>query len=88
MATLNDLRDQIFAAAGRLTGSYPTMSQQSALVDAYNEAGGPPYARARHALEAVLDVKLDDRELVQKSASVDRVNLAIQNLKRVKAKGK
>lgn len=86
MATLNELRDEMFRAAERLTGIYPSATTREALIDAYNSATGEPYHRAKHALTTVLNTTIDSPELLEKSASVDRVMLALRNLKNIKAK--
>lgn len=84
MASMDDVRDEMWAAASRILGRAPTQGEKDKLVEAYNALTGDDiFARCKAALEKVLGVDLNVRVLLEKTASVDRVRNALANLKAI-----
>jgi len=89
LADMNDVRDELFRAAARVLGRQATQDEQSALIDAYNAAAGTIYDRCIISIESVSGVDLrKNPQLLEKSASVDRVRMALANLQAVAAQVK
>ncbi len=85
MADLTNVRDELIAAAARILGRPLTPKEEQELIDAYNRTSGEIFDRCKDALEEVCDVDLSVRELMEKAASVDRINLALRNLRNIAA---
>ncbi len=87
MADMDDVRDELFRASGRIIGRGLTDSEESALLEAYNrQKSGSIFEKCARAIEEVFNVDLGGRELIEKAASVDRVRNAIANLRALAAR--
>ncbi len=86
MADMDDVRDELFAAASRIIGRQPTAREQQAIIESYNgRSDSSIFLRGVGSLEDVYDIDLEVRVLLEKSASVDRVRHALANLRAIAA---
>jgi hypothetical protein len=84
MSNMNGVPDELFRVSRIVLGRQLTDSEQVRLVEAYNSQGtGSIYDRCLAAIEEGLGVELPSPMLLEKSASVDRVKVALTNLKLV-----
>ncbi len=87
MADMNDVTSEMLKAIERTLHKTPTQDEKLKLIKIYNSLSGDDiFAKCREAIEQVYNIKLDSTELLEKTASVDRVMMAIKNLKNLSSK--
>ena len=88
MAKMDDVRDELFSVSEVLLRRQLSVTERSALVEAYNATSPSDdiYDRCLDAISEALEIDLRQiRRLTEKTASVDRLRAALNNLKAVAA---
>ena len=87
MADMNDVRDELFRAGERIVNRQLTTSEKEKLIESFNNPknSGTIFDKCSKALEEVLNVNLEVRVILEKSASVDQVRNALDNLRNIAA---
>ncbi|PIP90413.1 MAG: hypothetical protein COW01_09925 [Bdellovibrionales bacterium CG12_big_fil_rev_8_21_14_0_65_38_15] len=83
MTDINTVRDELYKAAERIVNRELTPVEKTQLIKSYNSKSGDIFEKCRKSLEEILNIELTNKQLLEKTASVDRVMMAIKNLKQL-----